>query len=322
MTIFLTGAAGFLGSHILRRLLELPDIKIKVLIHEKDLSIHDDRIEIIHGSITQHLDLFEWLKGVDIIIHSAAIISFRKMKKKQLFQVNTIGTRFLINAAVDNNVKKFIYISSISAIGAFFQDQHLLTEDFPYNLKELRINYSYSKYLGEFEVQRGQHEGIETIILNPGNIIGPEDPKRSNVGILKLALNSSKYTMKGGIGFVDVRDIAEVVIKSLTLSGDGSRHILISENLTYSDYMKLVVGVEKNYQFFPRLVFRVFGYLSEIVEIVTRIKMPLSVEKGRLHDFYFWGSSEKAKKVFQIQFRPVKESITDMMTWYREKGLI
>jgi len=318
MNILLTGASGFLGNQILKELLK-SEHRIKCLVHKQQLTIKLPNLEFVEGSLTDNEFLYELTKNIDIVIHSAALISFKKFRKKEMFDVNVYATRNLVNACLENKVRKFIYISSIAAVGAHL-GEGIINEQFAYNLKPLRVNYSITKYLAEFEVLRGQYEGLETIILNPGNIIGPNDHKFANLSYVKMAEMNPRPIFQGGIGLVDVRDVAVAVIKSIHHKGQGQRYILISENVTYENFLKKLNGMEKPSLGFPKLIAKSLAYLMEGFEVITKIKMPLSIEKGRLFNFYFWGDNSKSKNELGIVYRPVEETIHDMKEWYKSVG--
>ena len=318
MNILLTGASGFLGNQILKELLKT-EHKIRCLVHRKPLQIVSDKIEFVEGSLTHNEFLYDLTKNIDVVIHSAALISFKKFRKKEMFDVNVYATRNLVNASLENKVRKFIYISSIAAVGAHL-GEGIINEQFAYNLKPLRVNYSITKYLAEFEVLRGQHEGMDSIILNPGNIIGPEDFKFANFSYVQMAQFNPQPVFQGGIGLVDVRDVADAVIKSINQEGHGQRYILISENVTYQNFLhKLNSSVKQTFSF-PKTIAKMMAYLMEGFEFISKIKMPLSIEKGRLFNFYFWGDNSKSKTELGIIYRPVEETIHDMLAWYQSVG--
>lgn len=321
MRILLTGASGFLGRQILSELCD-SGAEIICLIHNRNLSGEwPENVKLVTGSLTDSEFLIDLTANVDIIIHSAAIISFKKKRKHDLFSVNTLGTRYLVNAALENKVKKFIHISSIAAIGASV-GHVVFNEGLSYNLKPLRVNYSTTKYLAEQEVQRGQAEGLNTIILNPVNIIGPEDIKLANYSYVKLAQMKVKPDLSGGIGIVDVRDVAKAVKKCLEISAHGQRYILSSKNFTYREFLDVLGGDNSFYIRLNKWVLKLIAYGMELVETVTTIKMPFSVEKARLANFYFWGDNSKSVNELGMSYISAEQSVEDMKNWYRSKQLL
>lgn len=319
--ILLTGASGFVGRQILEELSHV-DAEIICLTHRNDIvGTLPNHVKIIQGSITDSEFLYEATVGIDIIIHAAAVISFKKKKKNKMFQVNVDAVRYLINAALENKVKKFIHISSIAAIGAT-NGNYLLDEIFSYNLKPLRVNYSLTKYLGEQDVLRGQAEGLQTIILNPSNIIGPNDYRYSNLAYVRMSQSNIKPIIKGGIGIVDVRDVAQAVVKCLTMAGSGQRYILSAKNVSYQEFLELIGKSKKGFFLINKWIAKLFAYGFEVLESLTTIKAPISIEKARLIGYYFWSDSTQSKNELGITYTLPKKTIDDMLAWYRLQGKI
>ena len=319
--IFLTGASGFLGRQILKELSDT-DAEIICMIHDRKIKEElPPNVRFVIGSLSDSEALFDLTTNIDIIIHAAAVISFKKKRKHDMFDVNAIGTKNLVNAALENKVSKFIHISSIAAIGASV-GKITFNEEMSYNLKPLRVNYSTTKYLAEQEVQRGQTEGLNTIILNPVNIIGPNDFKKANLSYVKLAQFKIKPDLTGGIGIVDVRDVAAAVKKCLTTEAHGQRYILSSKNLTYKEFLDLLGQSKAVYIGLNRWFLKLLAYAMEMFETLTTVKMPFSVEKARLANFYFWGDNSKSIKELGMTYISAEQSVADMINWYRSQQLL
>lgn len=320
MKVFVTGGSGFLGSHVLREL-QRRKIPVKALVNKNALSPEFAEVEQVTGDLSDPELLCELLTGCTSVIHCAAVISFRKSRKTDLFESNSTGTRNLVNASLVKGIKRFIHIGSIASTGAHF-GPGVIDEEFMYNLKSLRINYSISKYHADHEVQRGTVEGLEGIILSPVNIIGPEDFRKSTLKNLKLALRNSSLVPDGGVGLVDVRDVAWVAVEALEKGTPGERYLMVSENYTYGQYVDLVTGTTTKRKTLPGFIYKGLGYFFEGMESLLGLKMPFTVEKSRLHHYFFWGSGKKAEKTFGFQFRPAGVSMKETLDWYRSQKLL
>ncbi len=173
--IFVTGSTGFLGSYIVRKLVSDGYIDIICLKRESsETELVDDIFERVHWVTGDILDIplmEKLLEGVDCIIHAAAIVSHTANKKKML-QTAIDGTANLVNIALSGNVKKFIYISSIAAIGRGKPVEHI-TEKQIFSHSKYDTTYGLAKFLAEQEVWRGHAEGLNVTILNPSMILGP-----------------------------------------------------------------------------------------------------------------------------------------------------
>ncbi|MBN8707106.1 MAG: NAD-dependent epimerase/dehydratase family protein [Bacteroidetes bacterium] len=317
LKVVVTGGSGFLGSHVLREL-RRRQIPVKALVNKNRLAPEFSDVEQVSGDLSDPEFLCELLEGCTSVIHCAAVISFRKSRKTDLFESNSTGTRNLVNAALVKGIKRFVHIGSIASTGAHY-GEGVIDEEFMYNLKSLRINYSISKYHADHEVMRGSVEGLEGIILSPGNIIGPDDLRKSTLKNLKLALRNSTLVPDGGIGLVDVRDVAWVAVEALEKGKSGERYILISENYTYGHYVDLVTGTRKKRKTLPGFIYKGLGYFFEGMESLLGIKMPFTVEKSRLHHYFFWGTGKKAETTFGFTFRPAGASMKETLDWYRSQ---
>ncbi|MCA0446749.1 MAG: NAD-dependent epimerase/dehydratase family protein [Bacteroidetes bacterium] len=315
MKVFVTGGSGFLGSHVLRKLVSR-QIPVKALVNKIGLAPEFADVEQVKGDLSDPEFLCEILSGCTSVIHCAAVISFRKSRKTELFESNSTGTRNLVNASLIVGIRRFVHIGSIASTGAHF-GPGVIDEEFMYNLKSLRINYSISKYHADHEVLRGTVEGLEGIILSPGNIIGPVDLRKSTLKNLKLALRNSSLVPDGGIGLVDVRDVAWVAVEALEKGTPGERYLMISENYTYGQYVDLVTGTSKKRKTLPGFIYKALGYFFEGMESILGIKMPFTVEKSRLHHYFFWGTGKKAENTFGFTFRPAGASMKETLDWYR-----
>ncbi|MCK6600773.1 MAG: NAD-dependent epimerase/dehydratase family protein [Bacteroidetes bacterium] len=320
MKVFVTGGAGFLGSHVVREL-TARNIQVRALVHSSVLLPSFSSVETVSGDLSDPRYLAEILAGCDAVIHCAAVISFRKSRKQDLFGTNATGTRNLVNASLEAGIRRFIHIGSIAAVGAHF-GEGILTEDFSYNLKNLRINYSISKYHADREVMRGCVEGFEGIILSPVNIIGPEDAGHSTLRNLKLALKNPSWVPDGGVGVVDVRDVAWVSAEALTRGQNGQRYLLCAGNFSYGGYVDLVTGAPRKRTPIPALVYKPLGYLLEGMESLFGVKMPVTVEKSRLHHYFFWADGRKAEAEFGFRYRTPDSSMRETLDWYRKNHLL
>ncbi len=233
--IFITGSTGFLGSYIVRQLVSDGYIDVICLKRESSESeLVDDiaeRVQWVTGDILDIPLMEKLLEGVDCIIHAAAIVSHSANKNKML-QTAMDGTANLINIALSGNVKKFIYISSVAAIGRGKPVEHI-TEKQIFSHSKYDTTYGLAKFLAEQEVWRGHAEGLNVTILNPSMILGPGKWDKSSTQIFKKLYLGMKYYPDGSTGWVDVRDVAGVAVRCLDEDFNGERFIISAENHKY-----------------------------------------------------------------------------------------
>jgi len=252
--IFVTGGTGFLGAHIIAAL-ATENVKLRVL--KRKLSSTDflkstlkrynvseffDKIEWVEGDLLDYGVLNEGLKGIEYVIHAAAIVSFDNKKFKTVTNNNIKGTSNLIDASLSNNVRRFCHISSIAAIGDN-EDGNLINESTEWLNFKGNSAYSISKYYSEMHVWRGITEGLKGVILNPSVIIGVGNWKTDLSSLFLKISKGHKFYTSGSTGFVDVFDVANIV-KTFTLKSDvnNERFIVSAENISYKNLLLLIAN--------------------------------------------------------------------------------
>ena len=173
--ILVTGATGLVGSYVVRTLLAYGYDHISI-IHRKesDMTLLGDAIDKVkkhETDLTDVLGLEDAFEGITHVIHCGALVSFDSRDKRTLAKTNIEGTANMVNLALENNVKKFIYIGSIAALGRNTNDD-LINEDVKFEDSPSNSFYAITKNLGELEVWRGKAEGLDVKILVPGLILG------------------------------------------------------------------------------------------------------------------------------------------------------
>lgn len=197
-----------------------------------------DKIEWVDGDVTDYFLMENLLKDVDQVFHSAGLVSFNKRNRKSMQLTNVDGTANMINAALENKVKKFCHVSSVAALGRH-QNELLINEETNWTPSRKVSAYSESKFFSETEVWRGIEEGLDAVIINPSIVLGPGYWEVSSSRLFHTVWQGLKFYTKGVTGFVDVRD----VVKAMILLMDNKwfeqvknqRYLLSSENWSYQD---------------------------------------------------------------------------------------
>ncbi|MBK8515182.1 MAG: NAD-dependent epimerase/dehydratase family protein [Saprospiraceae bacterium] len=241
--ILITGAAGFLGSYITRKLISEGFSNLGCLKRNTSNTELTNDISTsfnwIDGDILDIPMLQDAMKDADVIIHAAAIVNFHDLSHKKMLKTAKEGTANLVNISLDNNVKKFIHISSVAAIGRR-RETETISEKNIFSQSEFDTTYGLSKFLAEQEVWRGHAEGLNVTILNPSMILGAGKWDESSVKIFKNVYSGLYFYPPGSTGWVDVRDVAESVFQSLIKDLNGQRYIISAENIQYFDILKSI----------------------------------------------------------------------------------
>jgi dihydroflavonol-4-reductase len=257
--VFVTGGTGLIGSHLLFRL-ALVGKQVKALRRPgsntpqvlKVFSWYCDnpdelfsRIEWVNGDMLDYFEMETLLHGIEEVYHCAGTVSFQAKEHRQMIHNNVEGTANMVNAAIENRIKKFCHVSSVSALGpnlnGYPTDEH--TNWVP--SKKVSA-YSQSKFFSETEVWRGIEEGLNAVIVNPSIVLGPGKWNTGSPRLFKLVWEGLKFYTGGVTGYVDVKD----VVRAMTMLMDdsnfeffkNSRYILNAENKSYLEIFSLIAN--------------------------------------------------------------------------------
>jgi nucleoside-diphosphate-sugar epimerase len=234
--ILVTGASGFLGSYLLVTLRQLGyQVRALVRNQKRPAWIEADKlkdVEWVEGNILDIISLEEAMEGMDVVIHSAAMVSFAPQDSKQLYQINTEGTNNVVNAALEKRIKRLVHISSVAALGRVagggWVDEKAKWKEGP-----LHTHYARSKFQAELHAWRGFSEGLDTVIVNPSTILGFGNWEQSSCAIFKQLYDGFRWYTSGLNGFVDVEDVARATVLLLERAAGGQRYIVNGDTWTF-----------------------------------------------------------------------------------------
>ena len=249
--ILVTGATGFVGRNLIMSLSKKRDNLIGQFRREKKLE--ETRLFFISKNKEEVFDRIIWRKAditnfsevqslfddVIQVYHCAAYVSMAFYKTSYLNLVNITGTTYIVDNSIKKKIKKLCFISSIAAIGEGNKEE--ITEDTQWNPEVDKTPYSYSKYGSEMEVWRASQEGVPVVILNPGIIIGNDSQ------IQKIIKNKFNFYTSGVSGFVTVEDVVKAAIGLMQEKIKNERFILVSENISFKDFVNYFSKKNKNY---------------------------------------------------------------------------
>ena len=249
--ILVTGATGFVGRNLILSLSKKRDNLIGQFRREKKLE--ETRLFFISKNKEEVFDRIIWRKAditnfsevqslfddVIQVYHCAAYVSMAFYKTSYLNLVNITGTTYIVDNSIKKKIKKLCFISSIAAIGEGTKEE--ITEDTQWNPEVDKTPYSYSKYGSEMEVWRASQEGVPVVILNPGIIIGNDSQ------IQKIIKNKFNFYTSGVSGFVTVEDVVKAAIGLMQEKIKNERFILVSENISFKDFVNYFSKKNKNY---------------------------------------------------------------------------
>lgn len=319
MKIAITGATGHLGGALIP-ILHAQGHALRILVRTDNQEPETDTVSYVKGSLHDTSSLSLLVKDCDAVIHAAALISVAGSQQGKVESSNIEGTRNMLKAATSAGVKRFIYTSSIHAYQQFPYDQ-LLDETRP-DVSENGTSYERSKAAAQALV-KAANGTMETLSFCPTSMIGPPDRKPSLLGKAMIDLYRGKIPMliPGGFDFVDVRDCAEAIAAGLEKGTPGEKYLLSGKYHSIYELAALVgkasgkkiqpgrfpVWAAKS--FLPLI--HAYARVSNTAPVYTRESIAAMTSGNR------YISSEKARLAFGFQSRPLEESITDTIQWYK-----
>jgi nucleoside-diphosphate-sugar epimerase len=246
---FVTGGTGMVGAHLLLKLTQTGACvqavrrknaslqAITSLFHYHNASALLTNIEWLEGDINDTDFLSSAIQKDTTVYHCAALVSFAPKMRKSLLHNNITGTSNVVNACLQNGAARLAYISSTAAIGR--QVAQPVDEQCLWSPEADNSDYSLSKYYAEQEVWRGREEGLKVVIVNPAIIIGPGAWGKSSTGMFATAARGLKFYTAGSNGFVDVRDVVDVLFLLLEKEIYDKRFLVVGENMPFKTYFAL-----------------------------------------------------------------------------------
>ena len=238
--ILVTGGSGLVGAELIKQLLAKNKM-VKAIFHRTPLAenLTHPNLIIEQADILDVISLEEIMKGITEIYHCAGMVSFSPEDRDILYKINVEGTANVVNAALNTGVKKLVHVSSVAALGRIRKDQ-IVTEKMEWTKETSNSIYGHSKYLGEMEVWRGQAEGLNTVVVNPSIILGAGDWTEGSTKIFKSVYDEFPWYTTGTTGFVDVRDLAEVMILLMESEISSEKFVVSAYNESYQNLFNLI----------------------------------------------------------------------------------
>ena len=272
-------------------------------------------IEWVEGDLTDYVSLTEALQGIENVFNCAGKVSFSESDKKELYKVNASGVANLVNACLDSNIKKLCHVSSIATLGIPEEEDQMINELLPWNHAIKHSSYAHSKYNGEMEIWRGIAEGLNAVIINPSVILGPGSWEKGTPHFFSMVWNGMKFFTEGVTGFVDVRDVVEVMRFLMSNDISNERFIVSSENLSYKQFFSEIaesLGKKPPYvsasKYLLGLSWRMDYIISKV--LLKKPKLTRNTVKTAMDKQHY--SSRKLIDATNIDFIHVKESINNV----------
>jgi dihydroflavonol-4-reductase len=325
MRIALTGASGHIGTNLCN-VLSSEGHEIRALINRTSRSLEKITLEKIPGNVLDKKSLELLVDGCDMVIHLAATISIRGVNDRDLLSININGTRNILDTIKKLPVKRFIHFSSIHALTQEPFDE-ILDETRPLALKD-PIMYNRTKAWSEQLVLEACNSGLDGVIVNPTSVIGPNDFKPSLMGraIIQICQNKFPGLVSGGYNWVDVRDVVAGTLQAMDKGKRGERYLLSGHWVSLPDLVGIISqfhNIRQKHTILPYWLaeagvpfLKMYAMVRGTDPLYTRESLDIVRHSHRMI------SSEKARKEFDYQPRPVEITIKDTIDWFKQNGYL
>jgi dihydroflavonol-4-reductase len=325
MNIAVTGASGHVGINLCHELL-IQGHHVKALNHMHDSGLKNLDVELIKGDILIKDSLLNLVKDTEVVIHLAARISISGVHDPFVRKINVDGTKNILQASMESNVKRFIHFSSIHAFDQHPLDQ-VLDETRPL-VSGKAFSYDLSKAEGERIVMAAARDGFDSLVLCPTAIIGPADHEPSLTGkaMIELYHRQIPALVPGGYNWVDVRDVVNGCITSIEKGKRGEKYLLSGKWRSLKDITSLitrVTGVKTTSLVMPFWVAHVglpfitlYSKISGVQPLYTSESLHIIKNGSRKI------SNEKARNELDFSPRDLEDTLTDLFKWFKENRII
>jgi len=323
MKSFVTGATGFLGSHVARQLLaEGAEVRLLVRPTSRTDNIADLPAERVVGDLRDPKSLKKGMAGCEFVFHVAADYRLWAPNRQELYDSNVEGTRNVLEAARDTGVQRVIYTSSVATMG-FGNNGRLTDENAPVTISNMIGDYKRSKFMAERLVMEAGQSGQNVVMVNPTTPIGERDIKPTPTGRIVVDFLQRKFPayVDTGLNLVDVVDCAEGHLLAMEKAVPGERYILGGENLTLKqilDKLAAITGLPSPKVRLPYAMAYATGVVDTLVSGKFLKREPRvtldSVRMGRKKMFV---TSAKAERELGWNPRPVDDALRRAVEWFR-----
>jgi dihydroflavonol-4-reductase len=318
-----TGATGFLGSHLLAALFEREESAgLRVLTQKEAPALAGRGVEVVRGSITSSADVERAVAGVKRVYHLAGLVSRKREDAHRMYQVHVDGTRLLCEAARAAGVERIVMASTSGTVAVSSRDDEMPDEDSSAPIELIgRWPYYASKLYQEETARRSCGDDIELVTVNPSLLLGPGDDRLSSTrDVLSFLARDIALTPPGGLNFVDVRDVAAVLPAAMERGRAGERYLLGGHNMSFAEFFGRLERLTKIAG--PRL--RGSGkwtVLAAQAQAALYRKLgrtpPVEPEAVDMARHYWYFSSTRAQQELGFSAREAVETLHDTVKYLR-----
>ncbi|MGB2983194.1 MAG: hopanoid-associated sugar epimerase [Candidatus Bipolaricaulia bacterium] len=327
MRAFVTGGTGFIGSSVVRVLLER-NVGVRALCRPGSIRANMGGldVEIVEGDLREAKSIRRGIAGCELVFHVAALYSFWVKPRGLIYEVNVEGTRAVFEAAKAAGVERIVYTSSVAALG-LREDGKAADETTPTSLDRVVGDYKKSKYLAE-QLALEYAQEMPIVLVNPSFPVGPRDIKPTPTGqtIVDFLNRKMPAYIETGMNIVDVEDVALGHWQAAECGRAGERYILGGENVTMKGMLDLlaeITGLSAPTVRVPYGPILALSYLNAaFCRLFPFVTPRMTPETIRMSSHYMYFDPAKAVRELGFPQTPARDALAKAVAWYRENGYV
>jgi dihydroflavonol-4-reductase len=327
MTTLVTGATGFVGSHVARQLVSAgQSVRILVRPTSNLQALEGLPLERVEGDLRDSRSLDRAMKGIQTVFHVAADYRLWAARPEEIYANNVEGTRRLLEAAGSAGAERVVYTSTVATI-AVERGGALPNEDTQATLDEMIGHYKRSKFLAEEEAKRAAANGLAVVIVNPTAPVGPGDWKPTPTGRILVDFVNGKMPayVDTGLNVVAVEDVAAGHLLAAEKGRIGERYILGARNMTLKqilDALSKITGRPAPRLRLPHALALAAGYADQWFSRLTGREPQIPVEGVKISRHRMFVESDKAERELGYNPTSIEAALERAVCWYEEHGYV
>jgi nucleoside-diphosphate-sugar epimerase len=321
---FVTGGTGFVGLNLIQQLRAAHwDV---VACHRQSSNLELIRRfgpRLVVADVVDREAILEAMpERPDAVFHLAASVNFWRPRNAEQTRINVDGTRNVVLAAIERKAQRFIHMSSLAAWGP--SDGDVIDETSPSRAPGHQVNYFRSKWLAEQEVFRGIERGLEAVIINPANILGPYDPNTWARAFALAKQGKMPVSPPGAAPWCHVREVAQALLAAVERGGIGERYLLGGPQVSYRELFRIVNELlgQKAPRVVPGWLLMGLAALREGASRITGKEPEITLDMARVLIARVEVRSSKAERELGYRSVPFREMVEDTFEWLRAEHLV
>jgi dihydroflavonol-4-reductase len=328
MKALVTGGSGFVGSSVVRRLLQ-EGIQVRALVREGSNRqvLGGLQVEYVIGDLRDLPGLKKVVAGCQQVFHVAALYTYWHRNRQEIYDINVEGTRNVMQAALDAGIERVVHTSSVATLG-LLEDETPANEWTPSSLSDMIGDYKRSKFMAEEVARQFARRGLPVVIVNPSTPLGPRDIKPTPTGQMVLDFINGKMPayVDTGLNFVDVEDVALGHWQAAQKGQVGERYILGCRNMTLAEFflqLSQVTGQPAPRVRIPHVAAMFYAYIDSSLARINRRRIPrATLDTVRLSHKHMYFDSSRAVNELGFPQTDIAESVKKAVDWYHANGYI